>query len=438
MISTAKKKGMEATSISGRRPSSKLKRFRWIFISLAIIVGAGAVVFHLIPTPIPPSPAVVTIRGTFPTIQAAIDAAENGDVIVIEPGIYRENINFRGKAITLRSTAPDDPEVVAATIIDGGNNGPVVTFRNGETRESVLSGFTAIGGSGTRVRLVWEPGKELYYGYFGGAILVIGSSPTIEKNIITGSMSKCTGGGIAVVAYSSPAIRGNTITWNRARNGSGIAVIHHSSPAITGNTIRGNTAGFSGGGILVRYHSYPVVENNTIRENTAIDGGGILVSNHSSPTITGNTITHNISETEAGGIYVTVYSSPTITGNIIADNKAQGAGGGIVVGFDSSPAITANRITDNTAGAHGGGIFLMVRASPAIKNNTITGNRAESVGGGIALFGYSTSTVTGNTITKNRAERGGANWVSACSALHLNTPDDNVYRDNIPDDIYYE
>jgi pectin methylesterase-like acyl-CoA thioesterase len=47
------------------------------------------------------------------TIQAAIDAAEDGDVIVVRPGNYNEKINFNGKNITLRSTDPDDPEVVA-------------------------------------------------------------------------------------------------------------------------------------------------------------------------------------------------------------------------------------------------------------------------------------------------------------------------------------
>ncbi len=54
-----------------------------------------------------------------------------------------------GKNITLRSTDPDDPEVVKNIIIDGGGSGSVVTFRSGEGEGAVLAGFTITGGSGT-------------------------------------------------------------------------------------------------------------------------------------------------------------------------------------------------------------------------------------------------------------------------------------------------
>ena len=61
-------------------------------------------------------------------LQSAIDAATEGDIVVAEPGTYLENINFIGKGITLRSEDPDDP-AVAATIIDGGQKGSVVSFK---------------------------------------------------------------------------------------------------------------------------------------------------------------------------------------------------------------------------------------------------------------------------------------------------------------------
>lgn len=53
------------------------------------------------------------------SIQAAIDSAQDGDIITVPPGTYFENLNFKGRNITLTSVNPEDPEIVRATIIDG-------------------------------------------------------------------------------------------------------------------------------------------------------------------------------------------------------------------------------------------------------------------------------------------------------------------------------
>ena len=56
----------------------------------------------------------------YATIQAAIDAAENDDIVIVEPNTYtgagNKNLDFGGRAITVRSIDPNDPVVVAATI----------------------------------------------------------------------------------------------------------------------------------------------------------------------------------------------------------------------------------------------------------------------------------------------------------------------------------
>ena len=82
----------------------------------------------------------------YTSIQAAIDGASGGDVVVVYPGTYYERINFNGKPITVRSTDPEDPAVVGGTIIDGQQGGSVVTFNVGETRSAMLLGFTLTGG----------------------------------------------------------------------------------------------------------------------------------------------------------------------------------------------------------------------------------------------------------------------------------------------------
>jgi hypothetical protein len=86
----------------------------------------------------------------FTTIHAAINDANNGDTIEILPGTYtgegNRNINFLGKAITVRSTDPNDPNIVGATIIDCNNSSLSFYFHNGEDAKSVLDGLTIIGG----------------------------------------------------------------------------------------------------------------------------------------------------------------------------------------------------------------------------------------------------------------------------------------------------
>ncbi len=75
-------------------------------------------------TACPAFPAVVrNVPGGYETIQAAIDACEDFDTVVVAEGTYsgsgNRNISLRGKAITVRSSNPDDPDVVNNTVIDG-------------------------------------------------------------------------------------------------------------------------------------------------------------------------------------------------------------------------------------------------------------------------------------------------------------------------------
>lgn len=101
------------------------------------------------------STSVTTIRevgvGAYPTIQSAIDAANDGDTVRINPKVYREtNISFRGKAIKVTSINPKDPAVVAATVIDcediwdfyATETRRAFLFQNGEGPDSVLEGIT--------------------------------------------------------------------------------------------------------------------------------------------------------------------------------------------------------------------------------------------------------------------------------------------------------
>jgi len=87
----------------------------------------------------------ITSDSWYRAIQTAINEAADGDVIEVSPGRFYESIDFKGKAITLQSSNPDDPDIVADTIIAADSSGRVVTFDSGEGADSILSGFTLIG-----------------------------------------------------------------------------------------------------------------------------------------------------------------------------------------------------------------------------------------------------------------------------------------------------
>ena len=92
----------------------------------------------------PAAADILHVPGDYPTIQEAINAAVDGDEVEVHPGTYNETINFLGKAIRVYSTDGSD-----VTIIDGQQNGTVVTCANGEGPETVIDGFTITGVSGT-------------------------------------------------------------------------------------------------------------------------------------------------------------------------------------------------------------------------------------------------------------------------------------------------
>ena len=123
------------------------------------------------------------------SIQTAIQCAINGDSILVYPGEYFEQLNFFGKEIYVSSlyNISGDPQDIKDCIINGNELSSVVRFSSGESRNSILSGFTITGGSG------YKPSDKSY----GGGIYITNSSPTIANCIIEDNYAD-RGGGIYV------------------------------------------------------------------------------------------------------------------------------------------------------------------------------------------------------------------------------------------------
>jgi len=244
----------------------------------------------------------LTPQTAFKTIQEGIDAAADGDTVLVADGRYtgegNRDLDLGGKPIVVKSeNGPED------CVIDCENEPYVWGFRFGseETWESVVDGFTIM-----------------------GPIWCQMSSPTIRNNVITGSAGM---GGINCVWASSPLIVDCHIRDNSAEEfGGGISVLSQSSPTIQNNTITGNSAisGVScpgkfaakGGGIFVGALSSATIQNNVIAENRAELGGAIYCADALSVLIRNNTIVAN--SARGGGAIQSEGCSPTITNNIIA------------------------------------------------------------------------------------------------------------------------
>lgn len=149
----------------------------------------------------PPFPGDRNVPGQYGTIQAAIDAAIEGDEIWVQPGSYGETLFFKGKNVVLRSYDPENPDVVAATIINGisTNQKAMINFAGTETDACRLEGFTikgaqsynsAIFGNGTHARIahnIITENRAIYipgYSGTGGPGGINDCDGVIEYNII--------------------------------------------------------------------------------------------------------------------------------------------------------------------------------------------------------------------------------------------------------------
>jgi len=317
---------------------------------------------------------IITVKadgsGDFVTIQAAIDAAVNGDVVVLQAGTYtgsgNRDIDFLGKAITVRGATGDANDCVIEC--QGTETEPHRGFKfvSGEDGNSVLEAIAITNGYG--------PEEDIYGNgnlrSVGGSVYCKNSRYTIN-NCILRDNSADIGGGI----------------YNR-----------YSSPTISNCTINGNSASW-GGGISNGWFSYPIINHCVIINNSAFysgagtppsSGGGIFNKDRSSPIISNCTVSNNSARHRGGGIGNYYNSNPSISNCTLSNNSAIDYGGGIYNYSSSNPSINNCTINDNSANA-GGGIGNYYNSNPTIGNCTISNNSVSVTGGGIYNDGGSSS-----------------------------------------------
>lgn len=372
------------------------------------------------------------------TIQTGIDAANDGDTVLVADGTYLENISFMGKAITVASQflMDGDTNHINNTIIDGSqpanpDTASVVRFCHDEDTTSVLCGFTITGGGGTL--------DAVYSAMEGGGIYCWEASAKIIHNKITGNQVEyefnAWGGGIMVFFDTG-------YQWT---------VIEHN--IISGNECIAGTGSAEGGGIEVSGDariSYNLIAGNHCSTSSGInDGGGVYhFSNGGMLLLLSNNITNNTlsaTTTARGGGVITFYSHCIISDNIISNNSITGDmtnGAGILLREPASASLFENTISNNSVSTSniywGAGCELVMPAGPAfITYNEFSGNTGPievntGVGGGLAVMDAEMNILrVSHNIFKDNIGRFGGGYYSRSSynqILENNIMEGNLAR----------
>lgn len=335
-----------------------MEKMKKILLIISIILNFGHSTTYLVPD-------------DYNLIQVAIEASIDGDSIIVSPGLYSENIDFLGKEIVVTSLfeANDDSTIIGLTIIDAGEDGSVATFKNNETNNSILQGFTLQNGIGNNQ----DPDENGSFYTYGGGIYCQESSPIIKSCIIENNTADQGGGGGIFCYNASPKFYNSIISNNNTDDvGGGLYTRENSNPEFYNCVFEENTAEF-GGGCYLRNESVPIMDDVVFKNNLANNsGGGISLKDNADLLADNVEIVGNEAEGLGGGLYIN-NADPTFTFLLIADNLSSSGGGGYVRN-NSSVDFRNVTIANNAAGLYGEGIYLRDDSNLSFKNSILWGN----------------------------------------------------------------
>jgi hypothetical protein len=230
----------------------------FLALGLAVCLPCRAATFRLYPDG----------SGDFPTIQAAIDAAVDRDVILLGYGRFagtgNRDLDFQGKLITVRSETNHPQTCIIDCEGSAGNLHRGVIFA-GEGRGSILQGVTIENGFVDDTSL---PFPDLG----GGAILIMnGASPTIV-NVVMKDCAAVAGGAILIWS-GSPRFVGCRFENNGSCGGGGGYGFLEGSPEFEDCAFVANTPLQSGGGIYFSGMTAVTLTNCTFTDNVCLHGG---------------------------------------------------------------------------------------------------------------------------------------------------------------------
>ncbi len=400
-------------------------------IAAALVLGMASLSFA----------ATLEVPGDYATIQSAVDAAVDGDIVNVASGTYAEQVLIVGKAIELRG------DESGTTTLDGSSfSGSILQVSNVNKGTAVVRDLECINGTAV----------------VGGGIYGYYSNLDVHDCSFFDNAAENWGGGLNLYECTSTItgchFQGNSTTmWY---DGGGMAA-RQSSFTINSCTFIDNTAVGQGGGMLFMASDVDISDCNFYNNHAGNGGGGMCASGvDSSGTIdncvfeyndTGNYasalqcsgFTGSFSNCQfmygtssfGGGVMVLGLSYPVFTNCTFHGNtNGVGLGGGITMSYNGHASFIDCTISSNTS-AYGGGVWAY-QAAALLDNCEIVGNTSWDYCGGLGFAGppgYN-ATVINCYIHGNVANGGGG------GLYNIGTSPPNVWSTticgNTPDQVF--
>lgn len=347
-----------------------------------------------------------TLGRPFYNISWAVFNANNGDTILLHPGMYYGNVKISEKDIYLTSkflyTGSDSD--VDQTVIDGDFNGPAISVSGFNTGTTVISGLTVVNGAnsigggiyGSHAKLRLDNLRIRNNSAFSGGGIYISDCHDFQlvESEIRLNNADSTGGGIFIRA-SNGEIRNTAVHANQSLTGGGLAVFDHSTVTIVNSLIKSNSATdtrSAGGGVL-SVNSSLHMDSVRVLENKALNGwaGGI---NFSNPRETGACSLY-VNDTEIYGNRALNGGGLDIRNNMAADSR------------DTIQAVLTNtRISNNHATCYGGAYIGGRKIHVVMDSCEVDSNISTRNNGGIYLTNSAALDVTRSLVHRNISNTG--------------------------------
>ena len=277
---------------------------------------------------------IYTVPVDFDTIQEAIDAAADGDTIIVSDGIYTETITISGKSLVISGAGMDQ------TIISGqGLMQTVITIEGDLASSTEIRDLAIAGGFSTD----------------GGAMSIQLSSPTIEDVLFEGNWAANDGGAV-FCNDGSPSFIDCFFRNNHAlgASGGGLHAYGGGAPTLDGCWFESNSADAFGGGYAATFGAETDMVDCTFYLNTSYTAGGGIGLYDDDGLLRNVNCTSNGAHISGGGLYVH-FGSAIVTDSRFASNSAYGGGG---IGTDSGTVdIEGTRFCGNEGGPTTGNVI---------------------------------------------------------------------------------